>query len=88
VPKKPRTARVSEPALARKNMDMDVSKLEAARQILGARTDTEAVDRALAYVISEHRELAALDALHEIGGLADVYGNAAARGAVRRSRRR
>jgi hypothetical protein len=66
---------VSEPALARKNMDMDVRKLEAARLILGARSDTEAVDRALEYVIAENRELSALDELHALGGVADVYGN-------------
>lgn len=68
--------RVSEPALARKNMDMDVTKLDAARRILGARSDTEAVDRALEYVIQQNRELVALDRLYELGGLADVYGNA------------
>jgi hypothetical protein len=73
---KPKTKKVSEPALARKNMDMDVRKLDAARAILGARSDTEAIDRALDYVIAEHREFAALDRLHALGGLDDVYGNA------------
>ena len=48
MPRQPIPNRVSEPALARKNMDMSVAKLDAARAILGARTDTEAVDRALA----------------------------------------
>lgn len=71
--KKP--GKVSEPALARKNMDMDVAKLDAARKILGARSDTEAVDRALEYVIRENSELAALDRLFELGGLDDVFGN-------------
>jgi len=67
---------VSEPAVARKNMDMDVRKLDAARAILGARSDTEAVDRALEYVIAENTELTALDRLYALGGLEDVYGNA------------
>jgi len=82
---KPRM-KVSEPALARKNMDMDVYKLDTARSILGARSDTETVDRALDYVISENRELAALDRLYELGGLADVYGNVKPRRARPRKR--
>ena len=85
---RPRMRKVAEPAVARKNMDMDVTKLDIARRILGARTDTEAVDRALDYVINENRELAALDRLYELGGLADVYGNAKPARAVRRKRTR
>ena len=73
-----RPRKVSEPVLARKNMDMDVHKLDAARAILGARSDTETIDRALEYVIAEHKEFAALDSLHALGGLEDVYGNAPA----------
>jgi hypothetical protein len=85
---KPKARRVAEPAVARKNMDMDVNKLDTARRILGARTDTEAVDRALDYVISENRELTALDRLYELGGLADAYGNAEPARAARRKRKR
>lgn len=85
---KPKAGKVAEPAVARKNMDMDVRKLDAARKILGARSDTEAVDRALDYVISENAELVALDRLYELGGLADVYGNAAVRRAAKRKRSR
>jgi len=81
---KPRVLKVAEPALARKNMDMNVDKLDTARRILGARTDTEAVDRALDYVISENQELAALDRLYELGGIADVYGNVTPNTARRR----
>jgi hypothetical protein len=79
--------KVSEPALARKNMDMDVAKLDAARRILGARNDTEAVDRALEYVIHQNRELVALDRLYELGGLADVYGNARRAARSKRTRK-
>ena len=35
----------------RKNMDMDAAKLAAAQRVLGARTETETVDRALDYVV-------------------------------------
>jgi hypothetical protein len=85
---KPKIGKVAEPALARKNMDMDVRKLDAARRILGARSDTEAVDRALDYVISENLELSALDRLFELGGLRDVYGNVTARRVASRKRNR
>jgi hypothetical protein len=70
-PRKP--GRVAEPAVARKNMDMDVSKLDAARRILGARTDTETVDRALDAIIFQGEVAEALDRLVAAGGLADVY---------------
>jgi hypothetical protein len=65
--------RVAEPAVARKNMDMDVRKLEAARRILGAATDTEAVDRALDAVIMQGEVIEALDRLAAAGGVAEVY---------------
>jgi hypothetical protein len=70
---KSRPRRVAEPAIARKNMDMDVEKLELARQALGARTDTEAVDRALDYVLFQAEVFTALDRLADLGGLSDPY---------------
>jgi hypothetical protein len=88
VSSKPKPGKVAEPAVARKNMDMDVRKLDAARRILGARSDTEAVDRALDYVIRENAELSALDRLYELGGLADVYGNVTTRRATSGTRGR
>jgi hypothetical protein len=54
-------------------MDMDVEKLELARQALGARTDTEAVDRALDYVLFQAEVFTALDRLADLGGLRDPY---------------
>lgn len=71
MPKK--VSRVSEPAVARKNMDMDVRKLAEARRILGASSDTEAVDRALDAVVYQDQVFAALDRLADAGGVADVY---------------
>lgn len=70
---RPRTKRVAEPSVARKNMDMDVRKLDAARRILGAATDTETVDRALDSVIMQGEVTEALDRLAAAGGVADVY---------------
>ena len=79
---KAKGGRVSEPAIARKNMDMDVAKLEMARELLGARTDTETVDRALDYVLFQGEVFAALDRLADLGGLNDPF----ARGRPLRSR--
>ena len=71
--RKPVVNRVSEPALARKNMDMDVAKLDAVRGILGARTDTETVDRALDYVIFQGEVIGALESLYDLGGLDEPF---------------
>jgi hypothetical protein len=69
----PKPRRVAEPALARKNMDMDVAKLDAARRILGAQTDTETVDRALDAIIFQGEVADALDRLAAAGGITDIY---------------
>jgi hypothetical protein len=72
----------------RKNMDMDARKLAAAKRVLGARTETEAVDLALDYVLMVDAEFGALDRLAAAGGLEDVFGATAASGArhVKRGR--
>ena len=54
-------------------MDMDPQKLAAARAALGARSDTEAVDRALDLVLSQARVLRALEDMAADGGLDDAY---------------
>jgi hypothetical protein len=56
----------------RKNMDMDPAKLAAVKEILGAPTETEAVDRAFDEIIFEHKVRAGLDRLAEAGGLPSV----------------
>lgn len=52
----------------RKNMDMDAAKLRAAQQALGARSETETVDRALDLVLGRARFDAALSRITEHGG--------------------
>ena len=84
---KSKPGRVAEPAIARKNMDMDVGKLERAREVLGARTETETVDRALDYVLFQSEVFAALDHLADLGGLNDPYVRMPSRGHPRRSSR-
>jgi hypothetical protein len=59
-------------ARVRKNMDMDPVKLAAVKKILGAPTETEAVDRAFDEIIFEHKVTAGLDRLTEAGGLPRV----------------
>jgi hypothetical protein len=53
-------------------MDMDPAKLAAVKAILGAPTETEAVDRAFDEIIFEHRVIAGLEQLAESGGLPNV----------------
>jgi Arc/MetJ family transcription regulator len=65
---------VLEPPRIRKNMDIDVELLAAARRALGARTDTEAVNRALAEVARAEVIIGAMDELRLAGGLDDVLG--------------
>jgi hypothetical protein len=56
----------------RKNMDMDPAKLAAVKEILGAPSETEAVDRAFDEIIFEHKVSAGLDKLKGTGGLPKV----------------
>ncbi|HEX6535016.1 MAG TPA: hypothetical protein VF041_10480 [Gemmatimonadaceae bacterium] len=63
------TAPREPPVRARKNMDMDVAKLEAARRVLGTSTDTETVDQALDLVAFHGEVFDALDRLAAAGGI-------------------
>ena len=44
---------MAETGLRHKHMQLDQRKLDRARRLLGARTETEAVDRALDLVVTE-----------------------------------
>ncbi|MDQ3427561.1 MAG: hypothetical protein M3477_06985 [Gemmatimonadota bacterium] len=57
-------------------MDMDPVKLRAVREILGAKTETEAVDRALDEIIFEHQVADGLTRLAAAGGLPNVAADA------------
>lgn len=54
-------------------MDMDATKLAAAKRVLGAASDTETVDRALDFVLFQSGVESALDALAAAGGLDDPF---------------
>ena len=64
------------PGRVRKNMDMDPAKLAAVKEILGAPTETEAVERAFDEIIFEHKVSTGLDRLAESGGLPNVDSDA------------
>ncbi|MBA3888989.1 MAG: hypothetical protein H0X64_00505 [Gemmatimonadaceae bacterium] len=81
-----RPGRVSE-AVARKNMDMDIRKLAAARRILGTETDTETVDQAIDLVVYRAEVIGSLDRLAAVGGLTEVFPDGGAPQHVRRTRR-
>lgn len=74
----------STPTRTRKNMDMDGEKLSKAQELLGARSETEAVDMALDYVLFQGEVFGALDRLAALGGLDDPFATVSAP----RSRRR
>lgn len=65
------------PHRTRKNMDMDAEKLANAQRVLGARSETEAVDMALDYVLFQADVFGALDRLAAAGGLVDAFGSPA-----------
>lgn len=60
-------------ARARKNMDMDAEKLGKVQALLGAQSETEAVDMALDYVLFQGEVSEALDRLAALGGLDDAF---------------
>ncbi len=57
----------------RKNVVMDQDKLDAARRVLGVKTETEAIDQALDFV-AFHEELArGIAAVRRSGGVDAVF---------------
>ena len=57
----------------RKNMDMDQDKLDIAKRVLGARTETEAVDAALDLVAFQGEVFSGIERAVAAGGFADMY---------------
>jgi len=74
--KKAPTARLSRSApVQRKNFYLRVETLKRAQQALGARTETEAVERALELVVFQKDALKAFRELCERGEVEDVFGH-------------
>ena len=64
---------MSSPAMRHKHVRIDQTKLEKAKKILEARTDTEALDRALRVIVSEAEIDAALRRIGRKGKLKKVF---------------
>lgn len=60
-------------ALRHKHVRIDQRKLDRARQVLDARTDTETVDRALSLVVTEGQIEAALRGMRRKGKIRKVF---------------
>ena len=61
------------PALRHKHVQLDQAKLDRARNILGAKTETEALDRALDIVVTEAEVNAALRKARGRGRIRKVF---------------
>jgi hypothetical protein len=69
----PTKSRPADAQKVRKNIRLDQRKLTAVRRLLGARTETEALDRALELALFQERVTRGLDRLAAAGGLATVF---------------
>ena len=69
-------ARNSRPApVQRKNFYLRIETLKKAQKALGARTETETVERALELVVFQEEALRAFRELCETGEMEDVFGH-------------
>lgn len=76
-PSRPVSRRSAQPEIRRKNLNLDQAKLDRAVELLGARTETDALDQALDLVIFHEEAVAGFRALagrgHEIENLYDEH---------------
>jgi hypothetical protein len=63
------------PLRVRKNMNMDQAKLDAARRLFGARTESEAVDAALDLAAFQAEVAAAIDKMVKARSGAKMFGD-------------
>ncbi|CAN5598174.1 hypothetical protein BH24GEM3_BH24GEM3_02990 [soil metagenome] len=55
------------PRIVRKNMRLDQNKLTRAKQLLGVRTETEAIDQLLENFLLRREIMAGIERLRELG---------------------
>lgn len=53
-----------EPKIKNKHLRLDQSKIERARKVLGARTDTETIEQALDFLLAEDARNRAVETAH------------------------
>lgn len=68
---------MKEAAKARKQFILPIAKIKKAKQILSAKTDTEAVERALDLVIADEEIREMLNAVKGRANIEDIYGRLA-----------
>ena len=71
--RKVRTKSPRKPALRRKNLNIDQQKLDQVRSLLGARTETEAVDQALDVVLLRQELIRGVRRIAGSGGVENVF---------------
>jgi hypothetical protein len=60
-------------AVRRKNVNIDQAKLDRAVEILGARSETDAIDQALSLLIFRDELMAGIKRIGGTGGVEDVF---------------
>lgn len=71
-PRKPRSR--SGKSIRRKNLNIDQAKLDRVKDLLGAKSETEAVDRALDLLLLREELVEGIRRIAGTGGVRDVYG--------------
>ena len=66
--------RTERPQIRRKNVNIDQAKLDRAVEILGARSETDAIDQALSLLIFRDELVAGIQRIAGTGGMEDVFG--------------
>lgn len=59
--------------LRHKHLKLDQSKIDRVRRLVGARTEQEAIDRALDRMLAEADIIKAIDAVGGVGGIEDPF---------------
>jgi hypothetical protein len=65
--------RRSKASVRRKNLNIDQGKLDRVRELLGATTETEAVDRALSALLLQQELIAGVRRVAGSGGVENVF---------------
>lgn len=60
-------------AIRRKNLNIDQAKLDRVRELLGSRSETEAIDQALDMLLFREELLAGIAAIGGTGGVDDPF---------------
>jgi hypothetical protein len=68
-----RPAVAGKPTIRRKNMNIDQEKLDRAVEILGARSETEAIDQALDLLVFREELLSGIDRIAGNGGIENYF---------------